>query len=357
MSAINPAVCPLCGGANACRRCIPGAGDEPCWCVDLEFPAELLARVPRPARDRACICRDCVTAFHLERRSVSDEPPKRSADIPVRPRPGPEARGGQECPRSSQSGMRARGRASSCGAFTLIELLVVIAIIAILAALLLPALAQSKGAAWRADCAGHLRQLALASQLYWDDNGGRCFKWYYGPTNNGAIYWFGWIAATGSEGERPVDLTVGVLHPYLAESRARLCPAINYALSQFKMKADRPVTGYGYNAALSAPALKVTDLKRPTETLLFADAAQVNDFQGPASRANPMLEEWYFIDNPTNYPSSNYYPHGHFRHLKKANAAFCDGHLGVERFLPGSIDPKLPAQLVGRYRPEILLVP
>ena len=27
-----------------------------------------------------------------------------------------------------------------------------------------------------------------------------------------------------------------------------------------------------------------------------------------------MLEEWYYLDNPTNYPSASYYPHGHFRH-------------------------------------------
>ena len=52
-----------------------------------------------------------------------------------------------------------------------------------------------------------------------------------------------------------------------------------------------------------------------------------------------MLEEWYYLDNPTNYPSPNYYPHGHFRHSQKANVAFCDGHVGLERFVPGSIDP------------------
>ena len=239
-------------------------------------------------------------------------------------------------------------------AFTLLELLVTISLLAILAALLLPALQRGRRSAQRVECTSNLRQLSLAAHLYWDENAGACFRWQLGPTNGGRLYWFGWLQ-DGPEGQRAYDLAPGALYPYLRGRGVSLCPALNYTLAQFKLKATGAAYGYGYNRFLSAadnePPVNLTKVPRVCDLALFADAAQVNDFQSPASRSNPMLEEWYYVDTTTNYPN------GHFRHSQHANLVFCDGHAGLESMVTGSLDVRLPYQAVGRLRTAILALP
>jgi prepilin-type N-terminal cleavage/methylation domain-containing protein/prepilin-type processing-associated H-X9-DG protein len=235
-----------------------------------------------------------------------------------------------------------------CG-FSLVELLVVIAVIAILASLLLPLLSAAKRRAHDTTCVGNLRQFGLAGQMYWADNDHRAFAYRGERSEGGDQFWFGWLER-GGEGARRFDLAKGALYPYLGGGGVETCPALGYVDPRFKLKASGAAFGYGYNLhlakGLAGPGVRVDRLAKPGGTVFLADAAQVNTFQSPASRDNPMLEEFYYVNDREQT--------AHFRHGRKAQAAFCDGHVGQADFEPGSIDDRMADQWVGRLSPGLL---
>ena len=124
-------------------------------------------------------------------------------------------------------------RARRLHAFTLIELLVVIAIIAILAALLLPAIAKSKEHGKSAACLSNLRQLGLALQLFVADNDNKM------PVMYDALISTNGVPVTNTA---TMDL---VLSNHLGNVRVLLCP------SDSRRFFDTTGSSYGWNTLIN----------------------------------------------------------------------------------------------------------
>jgi prepilin-type processing-associated H-X9-DG protein/prepilin-type N-terminal cleavage/methylation domain-containing protein len=237
-------------------------------------------------------------------------------------------------------------------AFTLIELLVVFAIIGLLAGMLMPALKQARESARAAACASNLRQIGLATQMYLDDYG-RFFP-YFTTIGADRLWYFGLespFSPSAGPGARHIDLTKAKLYPYFQTLHGiEVCQSYDYRSPLWRQKFDQITYGYGFNIyglITNNVGKTLSELRNPSRIICFADTAQVNTIQPPASSSHPMLEESYFVDF-----SNLRIPTTHFRHKGFANVVFCDGHVEPMPMVVGTLDQNLPAAKVGRLNPD-----
>lgn len=229
-------------------------------------------------------------------------------------------------------------------AFTLVELLVTLALIAIVAALAFPALKSARASSSRAISAHTLQQLIAAGHTYLAEHD-QVFWKFREDSAEGTMWWFGWETMESrrkQEGERELDLSKGTLGPYMiAAGGVQTDPAFLAYDARLKPKFKNGNYGYGYNTYLEKR--NALQAERPGEVVVFATSAQVNTFQQPASRQNPMIEEFYMINEKEVTV--------HFRHGGRALAAFLNGGVRELEMDETTRDLRMPEADVGRFAP------
>jgi prepilin-type processing-associated H-X9-DG protein len=222
---------------------------------------------------------------------------------------------------------------------TLIEILVVIFIISLLLAILIPALNGSKNQGKQIVCRVNLRQLALANESYANEHCGYSVPGAFDIYTENLHRWYG-LRKSKTD---PFEPSKGPLASYLSGAVIQCPEKVSYSvLSPEMADYEQGNGGYGYNLAYLGSRIwqagyeahgcrestRMNEIKRPQETLLFSDTAMVKRIDGQVRLIQyPFAEPRFFIVSQKPEPAWAPFPSIQFRHRKKANVAWADGHV------------------------------